>query len=264
MFIVPGDVYGSSLAAAAVAAANGWPILLTPQAGPFPSSSAQAIADLGVDAGVRVDTSVDPGISGFTVEKTIMGSTSTTDDPGARYSEAVAVAEYAVQQGWVAYTHLGLGEEQGGTVPYSENFPDNVLLVSHIARESGAYLLSKSTALHSSAVSLLKAHGQDIDYLAFARPDYDQISTGAWSFAAIRQVKSLNSPRVTGLSKTSGPLAGGGTLTITGSGFTGATKVRIGKTDLPARELDGELRHVHHHRIDAGRDASRSRGDPGL
>ena len=66
------------------------------------------------------------------------------------------------------------------------------------------------------------------------RPDYDQVSSGAWSFAAIRQVKSLNSPRVTGLSKTSGPLAGGGALTVTGTGFSGATKVRIGKTDLPA------------------------------
>ncbi len=46
-------------------------------------------------------------------------------------------------------------------------------------------------------------------------------------------MKSLNSPRVTGLSSTSGPLAGGGSLTITGSGFSGAEKVRVGKTDLP-------------------------------
>ena len=33
---------------------------------------------------------------------------------------------------------------------------------------------------------------------------------------------------------TSGPLGGGGALTVTGSGFTGATTVRIGKTDLAA------------------------------
>jgi hypothetical protein len=233
-FIVPGDVYGSSLAAAAVAAANGWPILLTPQAGPFPSSSAQAIADLGVTTGIRVDTSVDPGVSGFTVEKTIMGTSSATDDPGARYTEALAMAEYAVQQGWATYTHLALGEEQGGSVAYSENFPDNVLLASHIAREGGAYLLSRSTALHSTVVTLLKEHGKDIDSVDFARPDYDQVLSGAWSFGTIRQVKGLNSPRVTALSKTSGSLGGGGALTVTGTGFTGATTVRIGKTDLPA------------------------------
>ena len=233
-FIVPGDVYGSSLAAAAVAAANGWPILLTPQGGPFPSSSAQAIVSLGVKTGVRVDTSVDPGVSGFTVEKTIMGTTSATDDPGARYTEALAMAEYAVQQGWATYTHLALGEEQGGSVAYSANFPDNVLLASHIAREGGAYLLSRSTALHSTVVNLLKQHGKDMDSIDFMRPDYDQVLSGAWSFGTIRQVKGLNSPRVTGLSKTSGSLAGGGALTVTGSGFTGATTVRIGKTDLPA------------------------------
>jgi cell wall-associated NlpC family hydrolase len=234
VFIVPGDVYGSSLAAAAVAAAHGWPILLTPQAGPFPAFSAQAIADLGVKTGVEVDTDVSPGVSGFTVEKTIMGTTSTTDDPGARYTEAAAMAEYAVQQGWATYTHLALGEEQGGSVAFSANFPDNALLALHISRESGAYLLSKSTALQSAAVDLLRAHGKEIASVDFMRPDYDQVSSGAWSFAAIRQVKSLNSPRVTGLSSTSGPLAGGGSLTVTGSGFTGAVAVRVGKTDLPA------------------------------
>ena len=234
VFIVPGDVYGSSPAAAAVAAAKGWPILLTPQAGPFPSASAQAIRDLGVNKAIRVDTNADPGVSGLTVEKTILGTTSPTDDPGARYTEALAMAEYAVQQGWATYAHLALGEEQGGSVAYSENFPDNVLLASHIAREGGAYLLSKSTALHSTVVTLLKGHAKDIDSVDFMRPDYDQVLSGAWSFAAIRQVKSLNSPRVTGLSATSGPLAGGGALTVTGTGFTGATTVRIGKTDLPA------------------------------
>jgi cell wall-associated NlpC family hydrolase len=234
VFIVPGDVYGSSLAAAPVAAANGWPILLTPQAGPFPSASAQAIADLGVTKGVRVDTSVDPGISGFTVEKTIMGTTSPSDDPGSRYSEALAVAQYGVQQGWVTYARLGLGEEQGGSVAYSANFPDNVLLASRTARLGGAYLLTKSTGLLAAVANLLKAQGKNIDSVDFTRPDYDQVSSGAWSFAAIRQVKSLNSPRVTALSKTSGPLAGGGSLTVTGSGFADATTVRIGKTNLPA------------------------------
>ena len=148
VFIVPSDVYGSSLAACAVAAANGWPILLTPQAGPFPACSAQAIAALGVDTGVRVDTTVNPGVAGFTVEKTIIGSTdpSPSDDPGYRYTESLAMAQYAVAQGWASYTHLGIGQEQGGSVAYSVNFPDNVLLASHIAREGGAYLLSKSTA----------------------------------------------------------------------------------------------------------------------
>ena len=232
VFIVPSDVYGPSAAAAAVAAANGWPILLTPQAGPVPASTAKAITDLGVTQGVRVDTSMDPGVSGFTVEKTIVTTSPASDDPGGRYTEAEAMAEYAVQQGWATYAHLGLGEEQGGSVAYSANFPDNVLVASHTAREGGVYVLAKSTALQSSVVNLLRGHGKDIQSVDFMRPDYDQVLSGAWSFGTIRQVKSLNSPRVTGLSSTSGPLAGGGPLTITGSGFTDAKAVRIGKTDL--------------------------------
>jgi len=102
VFIVPGDAYGSSVAAAAVAAANGWPILLTPQSGSFSSDASQAITSLGVTSGIDVDTNVVPGVSGFTVTKVIMGSASTSDDPGNRYSEALTVAEYAVGQGWAS------------------------------------------------------------------------------------------------------------------------------------------------------------------
>lgn len=234
VFVVPGDVYGSSLAAAPIAAANGWPILLTPQAGPFPAASAQAIEDLGVTSGVRVDTDVDPGVAGFTVTKTIMGTTSTTDDPGARYSEALDMAKYAAQQGWAVYTHLALGQEIGPNVAYGVNFPINVLLGSHIARQNGAYLLSRSHGLLPSVADLFRQQGKNIESVDFTRPDYSNISSTAWSFAAIRQVKSMNSARVTGLGKTSGPLAGGGALTVTGTGFSEAETVRVGKTDLAA------------------------------
>ena len=37
-------------------------------------------------------------------------------------------------------------------------------------------------------------------------------------------------PTVTGISPTSGPVAGGTTVTITGTGFTGATAVMFGTT----------------------------------
>ena len=71
--IVPGDSYADALAAAPLAAAKGWPILLTPAAGPFPTSSAQALTDLGVAHGVVVGTNVNPG-AGFTVNKRIIGA----------------------------------------------------------------------------------------------------------------------------------------------------------------------------------------------
>ena len=91
VFIVPGDVYGSSLAVASVAAANGWPILLTP--------AGRALPGL-LGPGHRGPGGRDRGPGGHErgsraspaspSTKTIMGTTSTTDDPGARYSEALA------------------------------------------------------------------------------------------------------------------------------------------------------------------------------
>jgi cell wall-associated NlpC family hydrolase len=234
VLIVPGDTWGSSLAAAAVAAANGWPILLTPQTGTFSAYARDAITSLGVTSGVEVDTSVAPGISGFTVTKAIAGSTSPADDPGNRYSETLAVSEYAAAQGWVTWEHVGIGEEQGGSVAFSADFPDNITLVSRIARLKGAYVLTRSNALLPAVATALKTHGRLISTVDFMRPDYDRVSSSAWSFAAIRQVKALNSPRVTGLSRTSGTVAGGESVTISGTGFSSATSVRLGKTDLPA------------------------------
>lgn len=53
-------------------------------------------------------------------------------------------------------------------------------------------------------------------------------------------------PRVTGISATSGPVAGGTTVTVTGTGFTGATAVDFG--DLPAASFtvvgDGSITAV--------------------
>ena len=62
-------------------------------------------------------------------------------------------------------------------------------------------------------------------------------------------------PAVTGLSPTSGPAAGGTSVTITGTGFTGATAVDFGPT-LATTVVGGE-RHLDH-----GRQPGRHRGPP--
>ena len=51
---------------------------------------------------------------------------------------------------------------------------------------------------------------------------------------------------VTGLNPDEGPLAGGTSVTITGSGFTGATGVSFGST--AADELHGQLGRLDHRR----------------
>ncbi len=99
VIVAPGDSYGAALAASALAAAQGWPLLLTPAAGPFPQSAKDAIADLGVGSGLVVGTDLDLGVDGFTVSKRIVGATSTSD-PDGRYDACARLADYAVAQGW--------------------------------------------------------------------------------------------------------------------------------------------------------------------
>jgi len=47
-------------------------------------------------------------------------------------------------------------------------------------------------------------------------------------------------PQVTGIDPASGSVAGGDTVTITGSGFTGATDVSIGPASAPAMNVDSD------------------------
>ena len=58
--IVPGDSYAAGIAASPLASAQAWPILLTPAAGPFPQTSANAITSLGATSGIIVGTNVTP------------------------------------------------------------------------------------------------------------------------------------------------------------------------------------------------------------
>ena len=136
--IAPGDSYGAALAASSLAAAQGWPLLLTPAAGPFPQSAKDAIADLGVSSGLVVGTDVTLGVDGFTVTKRIVGTTSASD-PDGRYDACAKLADYAVAQGWLSYAHLGLVS--------GEDYPDGEATAAFVARDKGVLLFAKSTGL---------------------------------------------------------------------------------------------------------------------
>ncbi len=213
--IAPGDSYAGALAAASLAAAKGWPIILTPAAGPFAPAARAAIEQLGVKTGIAIGTNVDPGVSGFTVTKNIIG-TSGSGDPDGRYDACHQLAEYAVSKGWASYERVGL-------VP-GYDFPDGAVLAPYFARYKGVVLLSTVASLPGPTVTAMKARAAQICTVDFV----------GLGWAVYREVKSLNSPRITGLSATIGPVAGGGGLTVTGSGLNGVTEVRMGKAVLPA------------------------------
>ncbi len=213
--VAPGDSYGAALAASSLAAAQGWPLLLTPAAGPFPQSAKDAIADLGVSSGLVVGTNVALGVDGFTVSKRIVGATSASD-PDGRYDACAALADYAVAQGWLSYAHLGLVS--------GEDYPDGEAAVAFVARDQGVLLFAKPTGLAAATSTAIKDHGTEIKKIDF-------VGVG---WPVFREVKSLNSARVTGLGASSGPVGGGNKLVITGTALTGASRVRVGKVDVPA------------------------------
>ncbi|MBI1916709.1 MAG: IPT/TIG domain-containing protein [Planctomycetes bacterium] len=60
-----------------------------------------------------------------------------------------------------------------------------------------------------------------------------QVTTpyGTSATSSADQYTAVDAPTITGLSSTSGPTGGGGTITITGTGFTGASRVAFGDID---------------------------------
>jgi cell wall-associated NlpC family hydrolase/putative cell wall-binding protein len=211
--IVPGDSYAAGIAALPLAAAQGWPILLTPAAGPFPQASTDAITSLGATSGIIVGTGVTPGNAGFTVTERIIGTPS-SDDTDGRYDACVQLAEYAADQGWLSWGSLGIA--------YGGDFPEAEVLAPFLAQSHGILLLSGSSALPAVGVTALQEHGPDIGTI--------QILGLGWP--VYRQVKAANCAKVASLSSTSGPVAGGNKIVVTGTGFRTAQSVQVGKTQL--------------------------------
>ena len=126
------------------------------------------------------------------------------------------LADYAVAQGWVSYAHLGLVS--------GEDYPDGEATAVFVARDKGVLLFARSTGLPAATSAAIKDHGTEVKKVDF-------VGIG---WPVFREVKSLNSARVTGLNATSGPVGGGNKLVLTGKTLTGATRVRVGKVDVPA------------------------------
>ncbi len=213
--VAPGDSYGAALAASSLAAAQGWPLLLMPAGGPLPGTAQNAIADLGVSSGVVVGTEASLGISGFTVTKRIVGTAGSGDTDG-RYDTAAKLADYAASQGWLSYSHVGIVS--------GDDYPDGEATAAFLAKDKGVLLFAEATGLQAATAATLKSHG----------PAVKKTDIVGLGWAVFRDLKSLNSPRVTGLSTAAGPTAGGNKLVVTGTLLDKAVKVCVGKVYVSA------------------------------
>jgi putative cell wall-binding protein len=135
--IAPGDSYPDALSAAPLAAAKGWPILLTPGNGPVPDVTMQALAALGATSGLVVGTYVDPVIPGLTLTH-LVGSD--------RYDTSAKIAEYAANEG-MSYSHVAAAT--------GDDFPDALAAGPYLARDGGVVLLVTSKGVPAPISSLL-------------------------------------------------------------------------------------------------------------
>ena len=147
--LAPGDSFPDALAVAPVAAAKGWPILLTPADGPVPDATMQALADLGASAGVEVGTSVDPGVSGYTWRRLVGAD---------RYDTSAEVAAMAAEEG-LTFAHVALAT--------GEDFPDALAAGPYLAVDKGILLLTRSDAVPAPIVAALQAHSDDAGSIDF-------------------------------------------------------------------------------------------------
>ncbi len=215
--VVPSDYSGGVLAGSAMAAANGWPILLTPAAGPFPQVSANAIRDIGATSGIVVGTTLKPAVSGFGVETNIMGTVA-GDDPDGRFSLCANTAEYARARGYSSYSRLGMTEAYDRV--------GGIVVSAYVARDRGVLVLAASASIPWPTTDFMREHGREVS----------EVSIVGLSWGHVREVKSKNAARVDSVSPGSGWVTGGTKVVVKGSGLDSASSVIIGKQVVPAAD----------------------------
>ncbi|OFW58163.1 MAG: hypothetical protein A2133_00610 [Actinobacteria bacterium RBG_16_64_13] len=150
--IAPSDSFAEAIAVAPLAAAKGWPILLSPQNGDPPGTTNAAIRELGATSALVVGTNAKLTLSD--VERQV-GADS--------YETCALIAAYAVTQGMsLAHTAFASGEA----------FPDGLVAGAYLARDRGILLLAKDGRLPAAIFSLFTANLEAIRTLDFiALPD---------------------------------------------------------------------------------------------
>lgn len=143
--LASGNSFPDALSVAPLAAAQGWPILLTPQAGPLPPVTATAIEGLGATSALVVGTYVKPPafVTG------VIGKVGTD-----RYHTSALIAAYAESQG-SSFAQLALATGQ--------NYPDALVVGPHLAAKKGVLLLTRPEGIPQPILDLLDARAGVLD-----------------------------------------------------------------------------------------------------
>jgi putative cell wall-binding protein len=195
--VVPSDSFVEALSVAPLAAANGWPILLTPRVGAVPRTTRNAIADLGVTSALVVGTDAELALD--QVDRQV-GADS--------FETAALVVRYAVTQG-LTFTHTAIVT---GT-----SFPDGLIAGSYLALDRGILILIKDGDQPGSLLSVLNANLDEVRVIDFiAVPELaKQMAAGraTGSSGTASTTTTATGPNGSGASGTSEPSTEGDTQT---------------------------------------------------
>ncbi len=147
--VAPGDSFPDGLAVAALAASQGWPILLTPQGGTLPPVTANELVSLGSDSGLVVGTYAHVDLANVARE---VGPD--------RYATCALIAQYAQEHG-ASFAHTALAT--------GEDFPDALVAGAYLAIDDGILLLTRGESVPSGISALLSANVdrvQNLDFIA--------------------------------------------------------------------------------------------------
>ncbi|MCL5734533.1 MAG: cell wall-binding repeat-containing protein, partial [Actinobacteria bacterium] len=147
--VAPGDSFADAVSAAPLAAAQGWPILLTPAGGPLPEETSQALADLRAPTALAVGTRV-------SLEMPDVASTYIVGED--RYDTCARIADYALG--------LGLSFSQVGVAP-GDKFPDALAAGPYLAKSGGILLLTKSSAVPAATSRELLGHAEEVQMVTY-------------------------------------------------------------------------------------------------
>jgi putative cell wall-binding protein len=150
--VVPSNSFVEAIAAAPLAAAKGWPILLVTEDGKVPAATTNAIEDLGATSALVVGTDAELKLSD--VERQV-GADS--------FETAAFIVQYALTQGMsFAHTAIATGDA----------FPEGLAAAPYLALDNGILLLAKDGRLPSAILSLFTDNLEAILTLDFiALPD---------------------------------------------------------------------------------------------
>ncbi len=145
--VAPSDSFAEALAVAPLAAAKGWPILLSPKEGAVPKATSSAIKDLGATSALVVGTGAKLTLADV-VSK--VGKDS--------YETCALLAAYSAANG-LSYAHTAIAT--------GEDFPDGLAAAPYLALDKGILLLAKGNELSTPVLTVFNANSKAIRNLDF-------------------------------------------------------------------------------------------------